>query len=152
MCAYVGAHCDCRNGRYERGQRLGVVLCAWLEMELTFLPSGMALKSISTFAWASTSADADMLTRKSVKRFMRLEMNDSKLCRHPSLQNTFRSREQCEPLYILSKRSSSTFSPTRDRSPIADATMIRKLVEHSPWTVAFAPIAVTAPMVPTIKY
>ena len=31
----------------------------------TFLPSGMAAKSISTFACASTSAEADMLTRKS---------------------------------------------------------------------------------------
>ena len=34
--------------------------------ELTFLPSGMAARSISTLAWAKTSAEADMLTRKSV--------------------------------------------------------------------------------------
>ena len=34
----------------------------------TFLPSGMAAKSISTFACASTSAEADMLTRKSAFR------------------------------------------------------------------------------------
>jgi hypothetical protein len=33
---------------------------------MTFLPSGMAERSTSTFAWASTSAEADMLTRKSV--------------------------------------------------------------------------------------
>ena len=33
---------------------------------MTFLPSGMAARSISTLAWANTSADADMLTRKSV--------------------------------------------------------------------------------------
>lgn len=32
----------------------------------TFLPSGMAARSISTLAWAKTSAEADMLTRKSV--------------------------------------------------------------------------------------
>lgn len=32
---------------------------------LTFLPSGMASRSISTLAWARTSAEADMLTRKS---------------------------------------------------------------------------------------
>ena len=31
----------------------------------TFLPSGMAARSISTLAWAKTSAEADMLTRKS---------------------------------------------------------------------------------------
>ena len=31
----------------------------------TFLPSGIAARSISTFACASTSAEADMLTRKS---------------------------------------------------------------------------------------
>jgi hypothetical protein len=31
----------------------------------TFLPSGMAARSISTLAWARTSAEADMLTRKS---------------------------------------------------------------------------------------
>ena len=33
--------------------------------ERTFLPSGMAARSISTLACASTSAEADMLTRKS---------------------------------------------------------------------------------------
>ena len=33
----------------------------------TFLPSGMAPRSISTLAWARTSAEADMLTRKSVR-------------------------------------------------------------------------------------
>lgn len=32
---------------------------------LTFLPSGMVVRSSSTLAWAKTSADADMLTRKS---------------------------------------------------------------------------------------
>lgn len=32
----------------------------------TFLPSGMAERSTSTLAMARTSADADMLTRKSV--------------------------------------------------------------------------------------
>lgn len=39
---------------------------AQCEGGLTFLPSGIAAKSISTFAWARTSAEADMLTRKSV--------------------------------------------------------------------------------------
>lgn len=34
--------------------------------ELTFLPSGIALRSTSTLACARTSAEADMLTRKSV--------------------------------------------------------------------------------------
>jgi hypothetical protein len=34
----------------------------------TFLPSGIAARSISTLAWARTSADADMLTRKSGAR------------------------------------------------------------------------------------
>ena len=33
--------------------------------EHTFLPSGMAARSISTFACASTSAEAAMLTKKS---------------------------------------------------------------------------------------
>lgn len=33
--------------------------------ELTFLPSGIALRSTSTLACARTSAEADMLTRKS---------------------------------------------------------------------------------------
>ena len=37
-------------------------------MERTFLPSGIAFNSISTFACASTSAEADMLTRKSACR------------------------------------------------------------------------------------
>jgi hypothetical protein len=32
----------------------------------TFLPSGIADRSISTLAWASTSAEADMLTKKSI--------------------------------------------------------------------------------------
>lgn len=32
----------------------------------TFFPSGICAKSTSTFACASTSAEADMLTRKSV--------------------------------------------------------------------------------------
>lgn len=32
---------------------------------LTFLPSGIRLRSISTLACARTSAEADMLTRKS---------------------------------------------------------------------------------------
>lgn len=32
---------------------------------LTFLPSGIDSRSISTLAWARTSAEADMLTRKS---------------------------------------------------------------------------------------
>jgi hypothetical protein len=32
---------------------------------LTFFPSGIAFKSTSTFAIAKTSAEADMLTRKS---------------------------------------------------------------------------------------
>jgi hypothetical protein len=36
----------------------------------TFLPSGMAARSISTLAWASTSAEADMLTRKSGGRLL----------------------------------------------------------------------------------
>lgn len=39
--------------RWERGK------------ELTFFPSGIAARSISTFACARTSAEADMLTRKS---------------------------------------------------------------------------------------
>jgi hypothetical protein len=34
--------------------------------KLTFLPSGMVARSTSTLAWARTSAEADMLTRKSV--------------------------------------------------------------------------------------
>ena len=34
-------------------------------LALTFLPSGIAARSISTFAWASTSAEADIFTRKS---------------------------------------------------------------------------------------
>jgi hypothetical protein len=33
---------------------------------ITFLPSGMAARSTSTFAWASTSAEADMFCKKSV--------------------------------------------------------------------------------------
>lgn len=43
-------------GRGERVER---------RAELTFLPSGIALKSTSTLACARTSAEADMLTRKS---------------------------------------------------------------------------------------
>lgn len=35
---------------------------------LTFLPSGMALRSTSTLAMAKTSAEADMLTRNSAKK------------------------------------------------------------------------------------
>jgi hypothetical protein len=42
--------------------------CGWLGSRRTFLPSGIAARSISTLAWARTSADADMLTRKSVGR------------------------------------------------------------------------------------
>lgn len=42
-----------RGGRVER------------RAELTFLPSGIALRSTSTLACARTSAEADMLTRKS---------------------------------------------------------------------------------------
>lgn len=38
------------------------------EVSVTFLPSGMAARSTSTLAWASTSAEADMLTRKSRMR------------------------------------------------------------------------------------
>ena len=38
------------------------------EVKRTFLPSGMAFNSISTLACASTSAEADMLTRKSACR------------------------------------------------------------------------------------
>lgn len=34
--------------------------------ELTFLPNGIALRSNSTLACARTSAEADMLTRKSM--------------------------------------------------------------------------------------
>lgn len=37
------------------------------EENCTFLPSGMAARSISTLACASTSADAAMLTRKSAR-------------------------------------------------------------------------------------
>lgn len=37
----------------------------------TFLPSGMAPRAISTLAWARTSAEADMLTRKSVGEIAR---------------------------------------------------------------------------------
>ena len=33
----------------------------------TFLPSGIAPRPTSTLAWARTSADADMLTRKSIR-------------------------------------------------------------------------------------
>src|SRR5262245_60256566 len=33
----------------------------------TFLPSGMVSRAISTLAWAKTSAEADMLVRKSVE-------------------------------------------------------------------------------------
>ena len=44
--------------------REGVFNLQWTKR--TFLPSGICPKSISTFACASTSAEADMLTRKSV--------------------------------------------------------------------------------------
>jgi hypothetical protein len=45
---------------------------SWFVMEFrkgeirTFLPSGIVDRSISTLAWASTSAEADILTKKSI--------------------------------------------------------------------------------------
>jgi len=47
------------SGLWEGGKMGG------MEGGRTFLPSGMAARSISTLAWARTSAEADMLTRKS---------------------------------------------------------------------------------------
>lgn len=50
---------------FETG-RGDVGWCSGGNSKRTFLPSGIALRSISTLAWARTSAEADMLTRKSV--------------------------------------------------------------------------------------
>ena len=50
----------------------------------TFLPSGMAARSISTLAWAKTSAEADMLTRKSVaQRVSRCAFHRAAAPSHP---------------------------------------------------------------------
>lgn len=92
---------------------------------LTFLPSGMAFRSTSTLAMAKTSAEADMLTRNSA----------IETTRQPMLaQNTF-------PSIISSSRSSIRLS--------GDSWGKKAVV---PWTVDFAPAAVMAPMVPTMKY
>ena len=53
--------------------------------ERTFLPSGMAPRPISTLAWARTSAEADMLTRKSVdKKIEDQPLGSPTGCCHPS--------------------------------------------------------------------
>ena len=55
----------------------------------TFLPSGIAARSISTLACARTSADADMLTRKSVIRALDISHCASQRTSMPSLSSFF---------------------------------------------------------------
>lgn len=51
-----------RVSHQNTGEECGIVVL----FERTFLPSGIAPRPTSTLAWARTSAEADMLTKKSV--------------------------------------------------------------------------------------
>jgi len=53
---------------------------------LTFLPKGIAARSISTLAWARTSAEADMLTRKSAAQICQPSRSPQSQNFPPSLQ------------------------------------------------------------------
>jgi len=102
----------------------------------TFLPSGIAARSISTLAWASTSAEADMLTRKSVSK--------ARISHHfpPRIRNQIISTT---PANLLSRQFSSPIPPLSPQSPFQGQL-------NSPCTVAFAPAAASNPILPAIKY
>ena len=73
----------------------------------TFLPSGIAARSISTLAWAKTSAEADMLTRKSVaQRVSRCAFHRAAAPSHPQnsqlLSTSFPSAPDCVPVALRS--------------------------------------------------
>jgi hypothetical protein len=105
----------------------------------TFLPSGMAARSISTLAWAKTSAEADMLTRKSVAH----TVSGCLLHRTRGLDHL----QNGQLLLGSSRRALSCGAMAAGSAGVAWAG-----VAYLPWTVAFAPMAVSAPMVPTMKY
>ena len=63
----------------------------------TFLPSGMAARSISTLAWASTSAEADMLTRKSGWQIRQHRLPSSRSRRNPSAKQPIGLRCHLRP-------------------------------------------------------
>lgn len=92
----------------------------------TFLPSGMAERSTSTLAIARTSAEADILTRKSADA-------DRRVSDHFPLH-----REGSLPSLVAPSLRSKYFFSSFSSS--------------SPWIVAFAPAADRTPMVPTMKY
>ena len=78
-------------------------------MKRTFLPSGMAPRAISTLAWARTSAEADMLTRKSVK-----ELHDQ-----PNVQNIASPRTSKYP-----PNKSALFFPISNPSSIVPCSIL----------------------------
>jgi hypothetical protein len=89
----------------------------------TFLPSGITERSTSILAMAKTSADADMLTRKSVGAIQ---------------------------ISIMLQLTSSIVPTSIESCPISPGSF--HSIWYVPCTVAFAPIAVSAPIVPTMKY
>jgi hypothetical protein len=78
---------------------------------ITFLPSGIVERSISTLAWARTSADAAMLTRKSRVSVLALFSSSSALNRRVGAVRSFKSNS---PLgYRLSLTLHSSLGTSR---------------------------------------
>jgi hypothetical protein len=78
----------------------------------TFLPSGIVDRSISTLAWASTSAEADMLTKKSI-----VEPLNQRLCRwHNLVQHEIATRLHSDAPCTVA------FAPAAANKPIDPTT------------------------------
>ncbi|KAH9874799.1 hypothetical protein IAQ61_003989 [Plenodomus lingam] len=108
----------------------------------------MAARSISTLAWAKTSAEADMLTRKS----MGAVWSAALVLRHlitPSPPIHLQNSQLRFPSFLY-----PPFTHAKQSHPFLSTIAREKAYskDNLPCTVAFAPSEASAPMVPTMKY